>query len=413
MIPLVFVWAISLQDPERPETVHFVMWKPHQPEAWDRLLADFRSRHPKIRVEVEVGPHSATELHTLLVTKLRNRDESLDAFLLDVVWPTEFAKAGYLEPVDDVVSPEERKEFFPGTVEACTVEGRLMAVPFNIDAGVLYYRKDLLESRGLAPPVTWKELAAQAERIVKEEARPGLVGYTAQFDRYEGLVCNLLEIVASNGGSLLDLDDPRTREAIAFVRDRLIGRISPRAVLNQREPQSRAAFLQGEAVFHRNWPSTWAIANDPKQSAVAGRVGMAPLPAFEGGRTVSCLGGWQLGVAAHSGRKGAAKAFVRFLASYEGQRNLTLQTSQTHSRMRVMRDREVVARYPHFAELRPILESAVPRPKLANYHEESDRLQAVLYREISGGSGASSWLPAAAGVGLLLAMLFLVSRGRS
>lgn len=394
MIPLAL--ALVLQAEPEPVDVHFVMWKPHHPEAWDRLLADFHAKHPGIRVRVEIGPHSSTELHTMIVTKLRNRDASIDCFLLDVVWPTEFARAGYLEPVD-----EDRSAFFPGTVEACTVDGTLVAVPFTIDAGVLFYRRDLLEKHGLRPPRSWEELVEQAERIAREEKTPGLVGYTAQFDRYEGLVCNLLEIA---GGDLLD--PARRRAATEFVRTQILGRAAPRSVLNQREPQSRAVFVQGEAVFHRNWPGTWQIANDPRESRIAGRVGIAPLP-------TSCLGGWQVGIAAHSRRKEAARIFVRYLASFEAQKTLTLLTAQTHSRRAVLDDPEVLAKHPHLAELKPILESARPRPKLANYHEESDRLQSELYEEISGSRRGKTWIPALVGAGLLALLLFAVARGRA
>lgn len=388
------IWLLFSAAPDPPVTeIRFVMWKPHQPEAWDRLLADFHRAHPEIRVIVEVGPHSATELHTLLVTKLLNRDTSIDVFLLDVIWPTEFAK--FLEPLDDLLP--DRDAFFPGTVDACTVDGRLVAVPFNIDAGVLYYRSDLLAKYGFAPPKTWDELIAQSLKIVAGEGDPALSGYVGQFDRYEGLVCNLLEL----GGG--DPADPRGVE----IAKRLFATVMPRSALSMREPQSRAMFLQGECAFHRSWPSTWKIANDPSQSKIAGRVGIAPLP---GG--VSTLGGWQLGLAAHSEKKEAAKAFIRYMISPDAQRNLTLWTSQTHSRMASMEDPEVLAKFPHFAELRKVLEGAKPRPKLANYHEYSDRLQADLYRDISGEGASTPWWPTLLGVGLLAALIALVARRR-
>ncbi|MBI4565598.1 MAG: ABC transporter substrate-binding protein [Planctomycetes bacterium] len=399
------------------------MWKPHQPEAWDRLFKEFHDAHPDIRVKTEIGPHSATEFHTILTTKLRAKDESIDVFLIDVIWPAEFAKAGYLEPLDDVIPEAERRDFFSAPIEANTVDGKLMAAPFNIDAGSLYYRKDLLDQYGYKPPQTWGELVAQAKKIVEGEKEPGLAGYTGQFDKYEGLVCNMLEFIRGNGGRMtaddgsLALDDPKSAEAIEFVREKLIGDVAPKSVLNQREPQSRGVFLQGESVFHRNWPETWKIVNDAGQSKVAGKVGLAPLPKFEGGRAVATLGGWQLAVAAHSTKKQAAKTFVKYLTSFDTQKKLTLWTSQTHSRKTVMEDSEVLAAFPHFKDLTQVLEAATPRPRLANYHEVSDRLQRELYERISrapeerGGSGLG-WIPPILGIGVLAALVFLVARRR-
>src|SRR5687768_14863833 len=142
-----------------PETeLHFLMWKPHQREPWQRAIRDFEAAHPGIRVRIEEGPHSSSELHAMLVTKLRARDPRLDLFLIDVVWPAELAAAGYLEPLDDLFDREARARFFPGPIEADTVGGRLVAAPFNVDAGLLYYRKDLVDR----PPETWDQLARQA-----------------------------------------------------------------------------------------------------------------------------------------------------------------------------------------------------------------------------------------------------------
>jgi multiple sugar transport system substrate-binding protein len=404
---------LPLQEPAAVD-LHFVMWKPHQREAWERAIRDFEARHPSIRVRVEEGPHSSSELHAMLVTKLRARDPNLDLFLIDVVWPAEFAAAGYLEPLDGLFSKEELAGFFPSTIAADTVDGRLMAVAFNVDAGLLYYRKDLLDEQGFEPPETWTRLAEQAAAITARH--PDVFGYTAQFDRYEGLVCNFLELIGGRGGRMVRDGavhlDARAEETVAWVRDRLIGPVAPRAVLNQRETESREIFLQGHAAFHRNWPETWKLANDPARSRVAGRVGLTRMPRFEGGRSVSTLGGWQLAIASHSPRQEAARALIRHLASRDVQKRLTLETSHAPSVMAVMDDPEVLARFPHFAPLKRVLLDAEPRPQSPDYAGLSDRLQADLYARLTGlegGVGVVSALIPVAVLGLVVAYL---ARGR-
>jgi len=411
----ILLLPLGTAAPAAPEVVGFLMWKPGQREPWVRLIAAFEAAHPGTRVRVEEAPPSAGDFHALLVTKLRARDPTLDACLIDVVWPAELAAAGYLEPLDDLLPAGERRRLLPATVDAATIRGKLMAVPFNVDVGVLYYRTDLLAEQGFKPPETWGELERQAAAI--RARHPDVAGYTAQFDQYEGLVCNVLELVASNGGHLerggKPVLDSRAEEAVAWARDRLVGGIAPRSVLSQREPESREVFTQGHAVFHRNWPETWKISNDPTRSTVAGRVGLAPMPSFsEAGRSVSALGGWQLAIAARSPRKAAARELVRFLSSFEAQKRLTLETSHVPALVEVLDDPEVRATFPHFGRLKDVLATARPRPKIADYAAFSDRLQRLLYARISGSSGQLGLPVGVLAIGVLLGLTVLLARGR-
>ena len=365
-------------------TVRFVTWKPNQPAVWDEVVAAFERAHPRIRIERQVGPHSSTALHDLLSQKLRNRDPSVDVFFMDVIWPAEFGAAGWAAPLDARFSETERALFLPGTIRANTWRGGIYGVPAFVDAGMLYYRTDLLERYGLSVPETWSELVAQARTIVSGErdARPELVGYTGQFKQYEGIVCNLLEFVASNGGSLVDLaasrgtlDEAPALEAVRFVRERLIGGVAPRSVLTYQEPESLAVFVQGHAVFHRNWPYAWEVANNPERSRIVGRVGIAPLPHFEGGEPVSALGGWQYGISPFSRHPEEAWAFVRFMTSPETQRHLAIRASLAPTRTALYADPEVLARNPQFADQARAFRRAVPRPVTPVYPAVSEVLQ--------------------------------------
>jgi multiple sugar transport system substrate-binding protein len=389
------------------------MWKPGQRDAWVRLIADFEAANPGIRVRVEEAPPASGAFHALLVTKLRARDPTLDAFMIDVVWPAELTAAGYLDPLDDLLPERERPRYFPAAVDAAIIGQKVMAMPFNLDTAVLYYRADLLAEHGFQPPETWEDLERQVKTI--RARHPEIDGYTAQFEQYEGLVCNVLEFVASNGGRLEQSGepalDPRAEEAVDWIRDRLVGGIAPRAVLSEREAESREVFMQGHAVFHRNWPETWKMVNDPARSIVAGRAGLAPMPGFNGGPSVSAMGGWQLAIAAHSPRKQAARKLVRFLAGAEAQKRLTLESAHVPALVGVLDDPEVRAEFPHFEALKEILRTARPRPKLAHYAAFSDRLQRELYERIAGSGGELGLGWAAMAMGVLLGLTVLLARG--
>ena len=287
-------------------------------------------------------------------------------------------------------------------MSAVTVEDRVWAVPFNIDVGLLFYRKDLLDHYGFDPPKTWQEMIRQIDVILKEEGavNPNLVGYAGQFEKYEGLVCNVLEFIESRGGSFLDTEGkpsvnrPEVLEAVRFIRDELIHNVDhPRRatdyLLTAKEQESREIFLRGDAIFLRNWPETWGILTNPERSKVHDRVGMRPLPSFEGGVSVGTLGGWQLGIGSHSNRQDLAWQFIDHMTSHEVQRHLAIEKAQTMARLTIYDDEELLSVMPHFGKsgpwgspLRDAAMLAKPRPRSARYNAVSERIQRYFHDAI-------------------------------
>jgi len=366
------------------DTLVFVGWKPDQPAAWDEAVRRFEASHPAIHVRREIGPTSSSAFHDLVTQKLKNRDPRIDVYFMDVVWLAEFAAAGWALPLDRYFPDSARGEFLGGSVAASVWRGGVYGVPAFIDAGLLYYRKDLLTKHGVAVPRTWPELESAAQRILDAEARPPeeLVGYSAQLMQYEGLVCNLLEVITANRGRLLRddgeraaLDDPRTLEAIRWVRDRVVGGLAPRSIVTYQEPESLAPFLQGRVVFLRDWPYAWQVVNDPAQSRVVGQVGIAPLPSFPGGESRSTLGGWFYGINAASRKADAAWQFVEFMTSPEIQKFFAREASLAPTRKALYRDPDVLRTNPQFSEQAEVFRLAVPRPITPVYPAVSAALQ--------------------------------------
>jgi len=379
------------QAPE-PTTVRLVTWKPNQPEAWEEVFQRFEAQNPDLRVAREVGPHSSTAFHDLLTQKLKNQSTDVDVFLMDVIWPPEFGAAGWAEPLDDRFPEAERAKFLPGAILANTYEGHVYGVPLYVGSGVLYYRKDLLDKYGLAPPRTWEELVDQAARVVEGEKAAGVEihGFSGQFKQYEGLVCDMLEYILSHGGHVVDpatgrsaLAEAPAVEAVRFVRDRIIGAAAPRGVLTYQEPESLDLFLQGRAVFHRNWPYAWEVANNPEKSRVVGKVALTVLPHFDGGRSYATLGGWQVGVSRFSPNKEAAWRLVSFLTSPETQKLLALRAGLAPTRTQVYADAEVLEAHPQLGALKDVFLTAYPRPRTPLYPAVSNVLQRYFSTAIS------------------------------
>ena len=379
IILLVF---LSFEHPLAAETLRFVTWKSETPQLWDEPIAEFERQNPGIKIVRDIGPQSSTQLHDLIVQKLKNRDAEMDVYVMDVIWPSEFASAGWALPLDRFFPATEQEKFLPAPILANRYRGQIFGVPFFIDAGLLYYRKDLLEKYGMAPPRFWPELVDQAKAILAREQDSQLVGFSGQFKQYEGLICNMMEYILSNGGALWDesrlksaISQPRAVEAVRFVRDQIIGQIAHRGVLAYEEPESFALFTQGKAIFHRNWPYAWNLANDPQRSAIAGKVGMIPLPSFPGGKGVAALGGWQLGISRFSRRTDLAWRFIAFMTSHAMQKRIALATGRGLARRELYEDRELLKKFPHFKSLRETFKQSVPRPITPVYVPLSNIMQ--------------------------------------
>jgi len=365
-------------------TIRFVTWKPNQPEAWEKILSIFHQENPDLKIQREIGPHSSTAFHDLLTQKLKNKSRDVDVFFMDVIWPAEFAAAGWALPLDDFIAGQEREKFLEGAIFANTFENRLYGIPLFIDSGMLYYRKDLLQQYGFTPPVTWQEMVNTADKIVIGESKKAntIYGFSGQFKQYEGLVCNMMEYILSNNGMLVDrgkdvsaVTGKRAIEAVRFVRDQIIGVAAPVGVLAYQEPESLDLFIQGKAVFHRNWPYAWQISNDPQRSTIAGKVGIAKLPYFPGGKNYSTLGGWQLGISRYSEHKEAAWKFVQFLTSERIQKLLAITSGKAPTRRALYDDPEVLKENPHFRYMKEVFLSAYPRPVTPLYPALSNLLQ--------------------------------------
>jgi multiple sugar transport system substrate-binding protein len=381
LLAILFVSDPS-QSSAQQNVLHFVTWKPEAAQVWDQAIADFERDNPGVKVVREIAPQSSTQIHDLLAQKFKNRDARLDVFFMDAVWPAEFASAGWALPLDRYFAAVEQEKFLPATVSANRYRGGIFGVPVFIDTGLLYYRKDLLEKYAIAPPQTWNQMVQAAKTIVGREQDRQLVGFSGQFKQYEGLVCNMMEYILSNGGALWDekrmisaLDQPAALQAVRFVRDHIIGEISGRGMLAYEEPESLALFTQGRAIFHRNWPYAWAIANDPASSKVAGRVGMSPLPGFAVGTGAAALGGWQLGISRYSRNPDLAWRFVEFMTGPDVQKRIALATGRAPTRAALYDDNEIAAKIPQLKSLLASFKRAVPRPTTPVYVPLSNIMQ--------------------------------------
>lgn len=319
-------------------------------------------------VQVVSTPNSATERLSLYQQLLAAQSGDVDVFQIDVVWPGMLAQH-MIDLTPHMDGAESRH--FEALVRNNTVDGRLVAMPWFTDAGVLYYRKDLLEKHDQAVPETWQELTATAETVMAAEREAGndkFWGFVWQGRAYEGLTCDALEWVAShNGGTIVNADgevtinNPQAVKALDLAST-WVGNISPRSVLNYTEEEARGVFQAGNALFMRNWPYAWSLAQSD-DSPVKDKVGVVALPkGGEDGRHAGTLGGWQLAVSKYSENPELAADLVGYLTSYEEQKRRAIEGSYNPTLPELYRDEEVLAAVPFFGELFETFKNGVPRP---------------------------------------------------
>lgn len=349
-----------------------------------RQLARFEEANPGVDVELRLTPDAADQRHQLYVQWLNARAPDPDVLQLDVIWTAEFAGAGWILPLD-MFEPEVH-DFIPAALAAARWQGRLYALPWFIDLGLLYWRTDLMP----APPPSLSELRLVARRL--QETGSTRFGLVWQGARYEGLLTVFLEHLGAFGGGILDaqgrviVDEPAGIRALTFMRD-AVGRdgFVPPSVLAWQEEQARFAFQNGNAAFMRNWPYAWALLQDGAQSRVSNRFAVTPFPAGEGGRPTAALGGAQLAVNASSANPALAWALVRFLSAPEQMLERAQLATQLPAR-RSLYDTDALAKAlpVPIDQVRQMFDAAIARPVTPVYSELSEILQVRIHRALSG-----------------------------
>jgi trehalose/maltose transport system substrate-binding protein len=353
------------------------------------------------QVKLVSTPNASNERLALYQQLLAAKSADIDVFQIDVIWP------GLLgEHFVDLKSLARNalSQHLAALVESNTVAGRLVAMPWFVDVGVLYYRKDLLAKHGVQPPATWEDLHAVAKKVQDAERATGnqkLWGYVWQGRAYEGLTCNALEWIASrNGGTIVDAAGKATinnKAAIVALEQAAgwIDSISPKGVLNYAEEEARGVFQSGNAVFMRNWPYAYALLN-AADSPVQGRVAIAALPKGSAhGRHASALGGQHLAVSKYSKHPALAAELVLFLTAAEEQKRRAIQGAFNPTIAALYQDAEVLAANPFLAALGEAVQNAVPRPAAATrskYNQVSAAFWNAAHTTLSGKKTATASL---------------------
>ncbi len=353
------------------------------------------------KVRVVSTPNSSSERLALYQQLLAAQSKDVDVFQIDVVWPGILA-SHFIDL--RAYTKKQLHRHFPAIISNNTVDGRLVAIPWFTDAGLLYYRADLLKKYGRPVPETWSELAETARFIQHKERAAGqqrMWGFVWQGRAYEGLTCNGLEWLTSYGGGTIinqagqiTVNNPRAAQALTTAAS-WVGDISPPGVLNYAEEEARSVFQSGLAVFMRNWPYAWALAQSD-DSPIQGKVGLARLPRGNaGGIHAATLGGWQLAVSRYSQHPDLAADLVMYLTAPAEQKRRAIQGTYNPTIPALYQDPEILEINPFFSHLYETFVTATPRPSTVSgihYNRTSSLFWNGVHRVLAGKSKAKAAL---------------------
>jgi trehalose/maltose transport system substrate-binding protein len=341
-------------------------------------------------------PSSTTDQFAQYKLWLAAGNADVDVYQTDVIWAPQLAD----QFVDlTAAAADEMKGEFPAIVQSQTVNGKLVALPAYTDAGVLYYRTDLLTKYNLKPPTTWDELTSEAKTVMDGEHAAGnkdLWGFVFQGNAYEGLTCDALEWIKSFGGGqivepdgTISVNNPKTVAALTLATS-WVNTISPPGVLGYMEEESRGVWQTGNAVFMRNWPYAYALGN-AADSPIKGKFAISPLPAGPGGAPTATLGGWNVAVSKYSKNQADSIKLAMFVSSQAFQKDRAIQLSELPTWPALYDDADVAKAQPIMPGLKTAFANAAPRPSApakVKYNEVSSDFWSAVHDTLSGNGSA-------------------------
>lgn len=307
-------------------TVQFL--GPSTPRNADTEAIAYCEGETGINIELVNGPESATDRLALYLQFFGAQSGDIDLLQIDVIWPGILAE--HLVDMNQYMTEEEKGMYFDRIVQNNTVDGALVGIPYFTDAGLLYYRTDLLEKYGYdGPPETWAELEEMAMTIQEGERADNsdFWGFTWQGNVYEGLTTNALEWQVSWGGGeivepdgTISINNPQAAASFDMAAS-WVGTISPPGVVSYQEEEARGVWQAGNAAFMRNWPYAFSLGN-AEDSLIKDNFSVVPLPKGEGpdARNADTLGGWQMAVSKYSENVDAAAEVAKCMAGMESQK---------------------------------------------------------------------------------------------
>jgi multiple sugar transport system substrate-binding protein len=357
------------------------------PAPIDLIRDEVAKKYPHIDVRLNLMPDTINGMREALAVWIAAEDPTVDIYGMDMPWVQEFGRAGWARPLGDL-TPDLEENFVANGLDVFSFNGQRLGVPFWSSVSGTFYRTDLLEAAGFAPPKTYDELVEIAQAIIAQD--PKLSGFVWAGLKDEQLVMTWAEFLLGFGGRYFDdagqcaMNSPEGVEALSFMVNLIESGVSPREVPAWKAEEARTRFAEGKAVFLRHNHDIVVWLDDPERSAVAGKWAVMPNPAQPNGQVANATGGFAFAANPYSDNPTEAMQVLEVIASEPVQKGFAIAWGPVQYRKGVLDDPDVQAANPNANTIEPLLSGAVSRPPSTRYTELSSILQDEIHSAITG-----------------------------
>jgi len=359
----------------------------------DQYNALHKGKVKVIPIDFPNADFSTDTRKEIIARSLRGDDDGIDLLAVDVIWVQRFAK--WCEPLGKYFTDDERKRITPIALRSCYHDGELVAVPLDLDEGVVYYRADLLakEYNGkdllqkVQGQISWDEFL----KIKKELRKSSYPFYVFPASDYEGLICCYIEILLSEKPDYFTtigfrFDTPEARNALRLLVD-LVHKYdaTPEIVSDLTEVPSYEYFITHDALFLHGWTTYDQDFNAAPVDTVKQRnLKKMPVPYYSGGKPASVFGGWNLMVPKASKKKEAVIDFIKFLLKDESQEIFYTKGGYFPITNSFYHDSLYLRKYPEISAIVDLMKTGVHRPSQEEYTKDSKIMSRYFYLAIKG-----------------------------
>jgi multiple sugar transport system substrate-binding protein len=355
---------------------------------WGRMLRDAAAGRRQINL-VTVPRPSLRQVLTHAVAE----GQAPDLAILDSVWVSEFAAAGFLRPIEDIdadwVRQEYERDFLPPLVRANRHGGQTYGVSAFADVAGLWYRRGELERVHGAPPTTWNELRRVVRALAKAGAKKPIVMPGGSQGAETTAYC-LIAFLASNSAAVLDgdrvvLDSPATVEALRFLRSLVEDGCMPAEVVAYEWNRSTSMLAEGQVAI--SFGGSYEAAGLAEALGVPlgelwEHVGFLPVPAGPRGTPSCAAGTMSYGIFSQATQPRVALDLLRMAVDPQALASIARSTGRIPARRSAVRLAE--PGFPFLLQTEEMLERAATRPATPSYTRVSAQLQAMLEAVLTG-----------------------------
>lgn len=303
------------------ETIRVVACNHPWAEGMKALVADFEK---ETGIKVQVEQYGEDQLMQKLAVEFTAGGSTIDVFMTRPQNDARlYIKNGWLADLTPYVENDadyDFSDYTEGSIVSTKINGFQSSIPVVTEVEVLYYRKDLLEKKGVQVPTTFEELEEAAK--ILDDKQNEIAGFMARGQR-SPLVTVFSNYLFSYGGDFYNketmtsmVDTPEFLAAAEFY-GRMLRNYGPPGVLNMSWPQGCAIFAQGKAAMYTEASSSYPNMLDPAKSKVADLTEVAMFPRGPVAHKCFDVTAWGLSMPTNAPHKDAAWKFIRYMTNKE------------------------------------------------------------------------------------------------